>query len=56
MKLKRYLAGYKPGKVRYYGGGLTSWSSNNGEMGIEEINCDRVDLAERLTVVPYELD
>jgi hypothetical protein len=56
MKLKRYFAGYKPGKVRYYGGGLTSWSSNNGEMGIEEINCDRVDLAERLTVVPYELD
>lgn len=56
MKLKRYFAGYKAGKVRYYGGGLTSWSSNCGEMGIEEINCDRVDLAERLTVVPYEFD
>lgn len=56
MKLKRYFAGYKAGKVRYYGGGLTSWSSNCGEMGIEEINCDMVDLAERLTVVPYGLD
>ena len=56
MKLKRHFAGYKNGKVRYYGGGLTSWSSNCGEFGIEEINCNEVELAERLTVVPYERD
>lgn len=56
MKLKRYFAGYRPGKVRYYSAGLTSWSSNCGEFGIEEIDCDKVDLAERLTVVPYECD
>ena len=54
MKLKRHFAGYKNGKVRYYGGGLTSWSSNCGEFGIEEIDCNKVELAERLTVVPYE--
>lgn len=56
MKLKRHFAGYKPGKVRYFGGGLTSWSSNCGEFGIEEIDCDKVDLVERLTAVPYECD
>ena len=56
MKLKRYFAGYRPGKVRYYSAGLTSWSSNCGEFGIEEIDCDKVDLAERLTAVPYECD
>lgn len=56
MKLKRYFAGYSPGKVRYYSAGLTSWSSNCGEFGIEEIDCDKVDLAERLTVFPYECD
>ena len=56
MKLKRYFAGYRPGKVRYYSAGLTSWSSNCGEFGIEEIDCDKVDLAERLTVFPYECD
>lgn len=54
MKLKRHFAGYKNSKVRYYGGGLTSWSSNCGEFGIEEIDCNKVELAERLTVVPYE--
>lgn len=54
MKLKRYFAGYKAGKVRYYSGGLTSWSSDNSEMGIEEIECERVGLAEMLMVVPYE--
>lgn len=56
MKLKRYFAGYRPGKVRYYSAGLTSWSSNCGKFGIEEIDCDKVDLAERLTVFPYECD
>ena len=56
MKLKRHFAGYKNGKVRYYGGGLTSWSSNCGEFGIEEINYNEVELAERLTVVPYGCD
>ena len=56
MKLKRYFAGYRPGKVRYYSAGLTSWSSNCGEFGIEEIDCDKVDLAERLTAFPYECD
>ena len=56
MKLKRYFAGYSSGKVRYYSAGLTSWSSNCGEFGIEEIDCDKVDLAERLTVFPYECD
>ena len=56
MKLKRYFAGYRPGKVRYYSAGLTSWSSNCSEFGIEEIDCDKVDLAERLTVFPYECD
>lgn len=56
MKLKRYFAGYRPGKVRYYSAGLTSWSSNCGKFGIEEIDCDKVDLAERLTAVPYECD
>ena len=56
MKLKRYFAGYRPGKVRYYSAGLTSWGSNCGEFGIEEIDCDKVDLAERLTVFPYECD
>lgn len=56
MKLKRHFAGYRPGKVRYYSAGLTSWSSNCGEFGIEEIDCDKVDLAERLTVFPYECD
>lgn len=56
MKLKRHFAGYKNGKVRYYGGGLTSWSSNCGEFWIEEINCNEVELAERLTVVPYGCD
>lgn len=56
MKLKRHFTGYRPGKVCYFGGGLTSWSSNCGEFGIEEIDCDKVDLAERLTVVPYERD
>lgn len=56
MKLKRHFAGYKNGKVRYYGGGLTSWSSNIGEFGIEEINCNDVELAEGLTVVPYGRD
>lgn len=54
MKLKRHFAGYRPGKVRYFGDGLTSWSSNCGEFGIEEIDCDKVDLVERLTVIPYE--
>lgn len=54
MKLKRHFAGYKNGKVRHYGGGLTSWSSNCGEFGIEEINCNEVELAERLMAVPYE--
>lgn len=56
MKLKRHFAGCKNGKVRYYGGGLTSWSSNHGEFVIEEIDCNEVELAEGLTVVPCECD
>lgn len=54
MKLKRHFAGYKNGKIRYYAAGLTSWSSNYGKFQIEEVNCGEVELAEGLTVVPYE--
>ena len=54
--LKRYFAGYKNYKVRYFVYGGTSWSNEYGELGIEEIGCDKVELAEELTGVPNELD
>lgn len=54
--MKRYFAGYKNDMVCYFVGGLTSWSNEYGELGIEEVGCDKVELAERLTVVPYECD
>lgn len=54
--IKRYFAGYKNNMVCYFVGGRTSWSNEYGELGIEEIDSDKVVLAERLTVVPYECD
>lgn len=54
--LKRYFAGYKNDMVCYFVGGLTSWSNEYGELGIEEVGRDKVELAERLTVVPYGRD
>lgn len=53
---KRYFAGYKGDMVCYFVDGLTSWSNDYGEAGIEEIERDKVELAERLTVVPYGCD
>ena len=53
---KRYFAGYKDNMVCYFVDGLTSWSNEYGEIGIEEIEPDKVELAERLTVVPYGCD
>lgn len=53
---KRYFAGYKGDMVCYFVDGLTSWSNDYGEAGIEEIERDKVELAERLTVVSYECD
>ena len=53
---KRYFAGYKNKKVLYFTGGLTSWSNEFGSNGIDEVDCNKVELAERLTVVPYECD
>lgn len=53
---KRYFAGYKDDMVRYFVGGLTSWSNDYGEVGIEEVERDKVELAERLTAVPYGRD
>ena len=56
ISLKRYFAGYKNDMVCYFVDGLTSWSNDYGEAGIEEIERDKVELAERLTVVTYECD
>ena len=56
MKLKRHFAGCENGKIRYYAGGLTSWSSNYGKFHIEEVNCDEVELAEGVKVVHYGSD
>lgn len=56
VSLKRYFAGYKDDMVCYFVDGLTSWSNEYGEAGIEEAERDKVELAERLTVVPYECD
>lgn len=56
MSIKRYFAGFKNGMVCYFVGGLTSWSNEYGELGIEEVGCDKVKLAERLTVVHGERD
>lgn len=54
--LKRYFAGYKGDMVCYFVDGLTSWSNEYGEIGIEEIEPDKVELAERLMVVTYGRD
>lgn len=56
VSLKRYFAGYKGDMVCYFVDGLTSWSNEYGEAGIEEAERDKVELAERLTVVSYECD
>lgn len=56
VSLKRYFAGYKDDMVCYFVDGLTSWSNDYGEAGIEEAEREKVELAERLTVVPYECD
>ena len=56
ISMKRYFAGYKNNMVCYFAGGLTSWSNEYGELGIEKVGCDKVELAERLTVVPDERD
>lgn len=53
---KRYFAGYKDNMVCYFVDGLTSWSNEYGEIGIEEIEPDKVELAERLMVVTYGRD
>lgn len=54
--LKRYFAGYENGKVLFFTEGTTSWSNPLGELGIKKADCNKVELAERLTVVPYERD
>lgn len=53
---KRYFAGYKDNMVCYFVDGLTSWSNEYGEIGIEEIEPDKVELAEGLMVVTYGRD
>ena len=53
---KRYFAGYKDNMVCYFVDGLTSWSNEYGEIGIEEIEPDKVEIAERLMVVTYGRD
>lgn len=53
---KRHFAGYKDNMVCYFVDGLTSWSNEYGEIGIEEIEPDKVELAERLMVVTYGRD
>lgn len=53
---KRYFAGYKGNMVCYFVDGLTSWSNEYGEIGIEEVEPDKVELAGRLTVVTYGRD
>lgn len=53
---KRHFADYKGDMVCYFIDGLTSWSNDYGEAGIEEVERDKVELAERLTVVPCECD
>ncbi len=54
--MKRYFAGYKNGKVRFFTEGTTSWSNPRGGLGIKEANCDKVELAEGVTGVPYGSD
>lgn len=55
-KIRSYFAGYKNGKVLFYVSGTTSWSNPSGKLGIKEADCEKVELAERLTVVPYGRD
>ena len=56
VSVKRHFAGYKNNKVRYFVSGATSWSNEYGELGIEEIGRDKVELTEELTGVPNERD
>lgn len=56
VSVKRHFAGYKNNKVRYFVSGATSWSNEYGELGIEEIGRDKVELAEELTGAPNERD
>lgn len=50
------LLGIKNGKVLFFVSGTTSWSNPSGKLGIKEADCEKVELAERLTVVPYGRD
>ena len=45
--MKRYFAGYKNGRVLFFCSGLTSWSNEYGNAGIDDIDCCKVELAER---------
>jgi len=55
-EIRSYFAGYKNGKVLFYVSGTTSWSNPSGKLGIKEADCEKVELAERLTVVHYGRD
>lgn len=55
-EIRSYFAGYKNRKVLFYVSGTTSWSNPSGKLGIKEADCEKVELAERLTVVPYGRD
>lgn len=55
-EIRSYFAGYKNGKVLFFVSGTTSWSNPSGKLGIKEADCGKVELAERLTVVPYGRD
>lgn len=52
-EIRSYFAGYKNGKVLFFVSGTTSWSNPSGKLGIKEADCEKVELAERLMVVPY---
>lgn len=54
--INRYFAGYKNKMVCYFVGGRTSWSNEYGELGIEEIEPNKVELAEGIMRVVDELD
>lgn len=45
--MKRYFAGYKNRKVLFFCGGVTSWSNEYGDIGIDDVDYCKVELAER---------
>lgn len=45
--MKRYFAGYKNRKVLFFCGGVTSWSNEYGNIGIDDVDYCKVELAER---------